>query len=217
MALPYQVVLFDWDGTIVDTAEHVWEANAEAFAAHGLPLDRAAFTAAYTPDWQTMFRAIGVPEERFAALIRDYILRFRARPARLFPDVRAALLELRARGVRLGVVTAGPRGVVAPQMAGLGLASAFSVLVADGEAPRGKPHPDPLLRALALLGAPPSPQVAYLGDAVADVAAANAAGVHSVGVTGSFLSPEEFAARAGACEIAGSTAGWIRRLVEAHP
>lgn len=206
-------LFFDWDGTIVDTAEHVFAANVEAFAAFGLPLDRERFLAAYTPDWQTMFAAIEVPAPFFERVAETYVERFTAREAHPLKGAIEAIAALHAAGIAVGVVSAGPRAIIAPQLRRFGIKDLLSAAVFDGETPRGKPHPDPLLAAIAY--AKITGPVVYIGDAHADVEMARAAGATGIGVATGFFDEAEFAARGVAHATAPSFAVAVKRLLRA--
>lgn len=203
-------VLFDWDGTIVDTAEHVFAANVEAFAAFGLPLSREAFLAAYTPDWRTMFTEIGVPPPFFERVAATYVERFAAREAHPLPGALEAIHALHRAGLTLGVVSAGPRSIIAPQLRRFGIKELLSAAVFDGETPRGKPHPEPLEAAIAHAGI--RGPVIYVGDAHADVEMARAAGATGIGVATGFYDEAAFVARGVAHATAPSFAAVAARL-----
>lgn len=208
---PPAAVFFDWDGTIVDTAEHVFAANVEAFAAFGLPLEREAFLAAYTPDWQTMFRAIGVPAAFFRKVAEHYVERFATREAHPLPGAIEAIHELHRAGLVVGVVSAGPRSIIAPQLRHFGIKDLLSAAVFDGETPRGKPHPDPLVAAIGQAGV--RGPVVYVGDAHADVEMARAAGATGIGVATGFYDEAAFAARGVAHTTAPSFAAATRLIL----
>lgn len=208
-------VFFDWDGTIVDTAEHVFAANVEAFAEFGIPIARDAFLAAYTPDWRTMFTAIGVPPPFFDSVATRYVERFAAREAHPLPGAIEAIRALHRDGIAVGVVSAGPRSIIAPQLWRFGIAELLSAAVFDGETPRGKPHPDPLVAAIALSKI--TGPVVYVGDAHADVEMAHAAGALGIGVATGFYGEADFLARGVAHATAPSFAAATARFTEGPP
>src|SRR5205814_1817403 len=61
---PVDAILFDWDGTLVDTHEALFRANAEVMAALGLPFDEVLYRRHFAPDWRLMYRRLGVPDGR---------------------------------------------------------------------------------------------------------------------------------------------------------
>jgi pyrophosphatase PpaX len=102
-----------------------------------------------------------------------------------------ALLEtLKGEGRRLGIVSSKRREMVTAAFELVPLAHLFDVVVGAKDTELHKPQPEPLLHALARLGASPG-DAAYVGDAPMDVEAARAAGMHSIAVTWGGLFPFE--------------------------
>ena len=205
-----EAILFDWDGTLIDTLGALYRANVEVMTALGLPFDEGLYRRHFAPDWRLMYRRLGVPEERLDEAnerwLAAYALGGASRP---FPGVENALHRLATAGYRLGLVTAGDRAVVEPQLARFGLGDVFAVAVFGDEVDAHKPDPGPLEAALADLGvADPGTRVAYLGDVPDDMRMARAVGVRAVGIV-SALGEEADLLAAGADEVAGSAVAWI--------
>jgi HAD superfamily hydrolase (TIGR01509 family) len=210
-------VLFDWDGTLADSLDLFFRANAAVMRELGVPFDRAAYRRHYTPDWRIAYRRLGVPEDRLeeaSARWRDHFDR-QALETRPLPGAVAAVERLHASGVRLGVVTAGDRVVVEPQLAAFGLARVVSATVFRDDLEATKPDPAPLRRAIELLGLDPSTNsIAYVGDAPDDMRMAHAVGVRAVGVR-SLLGGERELRAAGAEIVVDSVAAWVDELLGA--
>lgn len=180
----FPVVLFDLDGTLVDSGPIILASYKHATRTV-LDID--------VPDAQLM-ALVGGPglseqmrrfsEERAEELVRVY----RAHNEPLhdgltsFPGVEDALHRLKAEGRRLGVVTAKRRPTVELAFRAVPIGGLFDVVVGSEDTERHKPDPDPILRALELLGAQPA-DAAYVGDSPYDIAAAHAAGVHAIWVS----------------------------------
>lgn len=187
----FPVVLFDFDGTVVDSGAMILASfrhatrtvldrelsDAELTAAVGTPLreqmrlidpDRA-------DELVDVYRAHNVP-------LHDAL-----EPCRGMVDV---LRRLREEGRRLGVVTAKRGSTVELAFAVLPLRDYFEVVVSADDVGRHKPAPDPLLVALDRLGAR-AEEAAYVGDSPFDVAAAKAAGVFAIAVTWGGIHTEE--------------------------
>jgi phosphoglycolate phosphatase-like HAD superfamily hydrolase len=211
-------ILFDWDGTLADSLGALFAANVAVMAAFGLPFDEARYRSHFSPDWRVMYERLGVPPERMDEANDLWTAAYEGgRRTRLLPGVRDALARLSAAGHRLGLVTAGDRGIVEPQLARLGVARYLEVAVFGTDLPAQKPDPAPLVRALDLLAADRDPAAApdgavYLGDTVEDVLMARAAGVRAVGIPSAIGTAAALGA-AGADELVESVPAWVDRLL----
>jgi HAD superfamily hydrolase (TIGR01509 family) len=188
MTLP-AAVLFDMDGTLIDS-EPAWMAAESRLAAEfGLewtPEDAAALVGVDLWDGARYFIARGVTMDADAIVERlvDEVIADLgdALPAR--PGALELLRQLREARVPVALVTMSTRALVdrveAAFAAALG-ATPFDVTVAGDECERGKPHPEPYLRGAALLGVEAADAVA-VEDSFTGVASALAAGITTIGV-----------------------------------
>lgn len=179
---PLRAVLFDWDGTLLNSYQADARAYVAMFHALGIPWTLAELARHYSPDWYSVYRAASLPEDRWAEADRLWRHFYRDERPHLQPGARRVLERL-ARRYRLGLVTSGSAWRVRAQLRTLALTSLFETRVFGDEAPRKKPHPVPLRLALRRLGCPPAACI-YVGDAPEDVAMARRAGVPVVGVIG---------------------------------
>ena len=188
-----QAVLFDWDGTLVNTAEASYRCYEKLFGSFGIAFDRDAFRRTYSPNWHLTYSALGLAEERWAEADKRWLSHYCEEEIVLIEGARDALLRVRAAGLRAGLVTSGDRVRVSRELADLGMAELFEVLVCAEDTVRRKPHPEPLLLALQRmrLGAA---EAVYVGDSPEDVQMAQAAGVRTVGIPGGFPNREALAA-----------------------
>jgi HAD superfamily hydrolase (TIGR01549 family) len=209
-----EAIVFDWDGTLVDTLPAILRANTEVLAQYGVPFDEARYRAAYIPDWRLMYRRLGLPDAHLEAAGSRWLTLYRqAEPPRPFRGVRRALRRLAAAGASMGLVTAGHRALVEEQLEHLGLSQLLPVRVCGDDDVAAKPHPDPLIRALRDLDAGERPAAAtYVGDAPDDMRMARAVGARAVGIV-STLGTEADLRAAGADEVAASVADWVDRLL----
>jgi len=190
-----RAVLFDWDGTLVDSAERTFRCYAHVFSVHGIDFDRAAFERTYSPDWYRTYEGVGLPPDAWADADARWIACYETEPGALVDGARASLERLAAAGLLLGIVSSGDAARVRAEMAALGVDSLFATAVCGGETARRKPHPEPLLLALERLGLAPA-ECVYVGDSPEDVAMARAAGVLSIGIPGGFPNREALTASA---------------------
>ena len=184
-----RAVLFDWDGTLVDSAERTFRCYSQVFAVYGIRFDREAFERTYSPDWYRTYEGVGLPREAWAEADARWVACYETETSRLVDGARDGLERLARAGRVLGVVSSGDASRVRTEMAALGVASLFATAVCGGETARRKPHPEPLLTALGKLAVSPA-ECAYVGDSPEDVAMARAAGAMAVGIPGGFPNRE---------------------------
>ena len=209
-----RAILFDWDGTLVDSLGAFQHANAAVMAAFGLPWDEAIYRRHYAPDWRLMYLNLGVPRHRLDEANELWHTTFAgAEDVIAFEGVAGALARLDAAGCGLGIVTAGDRMIVEPQLARTGLGALLPVRVFGDDLAVHKPDPAPLRRALELLGlADAANEVAYVGDAPTDMRMARAVGVRAIGIASVVGDPDELR-EAGADEVAPTVAAWVEGFV----
>jgi phosphoglycolate phosphatase len=186
-------VLFDWDGTLVDSAEVSYRSFQQLFDSYGIAFDRDAFARTYSPNWIVTYRALDLPESDWPEADARWVGFYRKELATQLPGVAEALSALRDRGLLLGLVTSGDRGRVTGELQRFGLAGGFAVVVCGQDVQNRKPHPEGLILALGALHVNPG-QAAYVGDSPEDVEMARAAGVFSIGIPGGFPNREALAA-----------------------
>ena len=209
-----EAVVFDWDGTLVDTLGALYRANVAVLESFGLPFDEAAYRRHYAPDWRVMYGRLGIPPERLDEA-NDRWLEHVAGGSEVseFPGTAAALGRLRAANVRLGLVTAGDRAIVGPQLDATGLGRLLPVRVFGDDLPVHKPDPQPLRVALDRLGLGDRVRsAAYVGDAPDDMRMARAVGVTAVGIASILGDPAELRS-AGASTVAGSVVEWVDAIL----
>ena len=184
-----KAVLFDFDGTIVDTTELIYESMRRATGeVLGRELGRKTLMANVGQPLprQMELLADGQPEKT-AELLEVYLHHneeLHEGLIREFPKVGTSLARLRDADLRLAVVTSKRRFSVEVDLDSFpDLRDVFDVFVTMEDTSEHKPLPAPLLKGLELLGDVSRERAAYVGDAPFDVAAARAAGVTSVAVS----------------------------------
>jgi pyrophosphatase PpaX len=194
---PLQGVLFDWDGTLVDSYHADSSAYFAMFKEMGIDWGEKELARHYSPDWYAVYRAARLPRKQWAAADLAWRAHYAKHSPRLFVGVRRILSKLAAKH-RLGLVTSGDRDRVHKQLRAFRLTSTFVARVCGGDTKRRKPHPEPLLMALRHMRLDPAACV-YVGDSPQDIQMARRAGVRAIGVIGSF--PTEAGLRAEKPEI----------------
>lgn len=178
-------MLFDWDGTLADSAEATYRCYVGLFAGYGIAFDREAFERTYSPVWHRTYSAMGLAQAHWPEADRLWVEAFNREPKALLPGAERALTRLAAAGFRLGLVTSGSRPRVERDLEALHLGSRFEAVTCAEDVAERKPHPEPLLRSLDRLGVRPQ-DAAYVGDSPEDIAMAKAAGSFAVGIPGGF-------------------------------
>jgi pyrophosphatase PpaX len=188
-----KAALFDFDGTLVDTTDLIYQSMRHAagqvlgrevareilMANVGQPLPRQMelLSAEHAEALLDSYRLHN--EENHDALIKE------------FPGVESSLARLRSAGVRVAVVTSKRRFSVDMALKIFpGLGDVVDQWVTMEDTAQHKPHPEPLLKGLELLGNVPKEEAAYVGDSPFDVAAAHAAGTLSVAISWGVFSEE---------------------------
>jgi phosphoglycolate phosphatase len=207
-------IVFDWDGTLIDTLPAIYEANRLVLAEHGLPFDPDRYRAAYVPDWRLMYQRLGVPDDKLDHVGMRWLELYRlAGEASLLPRSAESLRRLADAGFVLGLVTAGDRDVVTEQIERLGLDDLLTVRVFGNDEFAAKPHPDPLLHVLERLERRDRVATArYIGDVPDDMRMARAVGAIGIGIESVNWRPDDLR-EAGAAHVFASVAAFVDDLL----
>lgn len=189
-------ILFDLDGTLVDTVDFILASVRHTFEGRPRGPSDADWIAGIGTPLRTQLAAWAEDEADLDALVERYRQHQRAHHdamTRCYGGVHEALRAIRDDGHRVGVVTSKLAAPAARALQHVGLDALVDVVVAADDCVRPKPHPEPVLRALDLLGAGPADGL-FLGDSPHDVAAGIAAGVETAAVLWGACSREALAA-----------------------
>ena len=183
----YELLVFDWDGTLMDSTGAIVRAALGAIDELGwppLPAERIReiIGLGLKESWERLFPE--GPEDSFEAFVLTYRRHFFAaeqQTSRLYPGMRALLAELRGRGHTLAVATGKSRRGLDRDFERTGVGDGFAASCTADES-RSKPRPDMLHALMARTGFPPE-RVLMIGDTEYDLEMARLAGVHGLGVT----------------------------------
>jgi len=185
MTVPLRAVLFDLDGTLIDSAPDLaGTANDMRVARGDAPLAYAELRPMVGTGARGMIgRAFGVtPDDAAFEPLRDEFLALYARrllrETRVFAAMEPVLQAVEASGLPWGIVTNKVERFTTPVLAGLGLQRRAAVVVSGDTTPHAKPHPEPLLEAVRRVGIEPAACI-YVGDDLRDVQAGRAAGMRT--------------------------------------
>ena len=191
-----RAVLFDLDGTLVDTAPDLCNAVNHVLAGLGRAAVPLARLREVVSKGGRAMLAVALPDLDDAArdaLLPPFLARYAealAVESEPFTGVPALLDALDARGVRWGIVTNKPEALAAGVVAGMGWVARCAVLVGGDTLPLRKPDPAPLHLACERLGIDPA-RCLYVGDDERDVQAARAAGMPSAAALWGYRLPGE--------------------------
>lgn len=193
MSLRVKAVLFDLDGTLIDSAPDLAGTGNDMRAARGLaPLPFEQFRPMVGSGARGMIGiALGVvpADEGFIALRDEFFDRYEQRMTqhtRTFDAVPAMLDAIEALGLRWGIVTNKAQRFTNPLVKALGLGARAGAVVSGDTTPHSKPHPAPLLEAARQMGVAADDCV-YVGDDLRDVQAGFAAGMATVAAAWGYL------------------------------
>ena len=186
-----RAILFDLDGTLVDSRGDIAAACNHTLEWAGRPPLPASTVAGFVGDGARtlLSRAFDIPREspELDPLLAEWTRFYSAHPIERttwMPGAERALRDLPARGVRLALVTNKARVVTQAILDALGVSSRFDALYAGGDGPL-KPSPEAVQRVCATLGIATG-DAWVVGDGSQDIGAARAAGARAVGVLGGF-------------------------------
>ncbi len=184
-SLALRGVLFDWDGTLLNSHAADTAAYLAMFRAMGIPWGLAELETHYSPNWYRVYRAAKLPKHKWDAADQIWRAQYANHKPKLIAGVRRVLTRLGSRH-DLGLVTSGDRDRVHRQLKEFDLWHTFSARICGGDTKERKPHPAPLKLALRRMYLNPADTV-YVGDAPEDLQMARSAGVRAaIAVLGPF-------------------------------
>lgn len=189
-----QAVLFDFDGTLVDTAPDLGYALNLQRARHGLEFLPDAAIRPYASHGSRGLLEIGFgllpTDASFEAMRSEYLdlyIQVMTRQPVLFAGMAEALQAIEERGLRWGIVTNKPRRFTMPMVEHMGLDVRAGAVISGDDAPQPKPSPQTLLLACERMQIDPH-TVLYIGDAERDIQAGKAAGMKTLVALFGYLS-----------------------------
>ena len=190
--LPTKCVLFDWDGTLLDSFDADAQAYFRMFEALGMSWSMEELKRHYSPNWHKVYRAARLPKAKWEQADRLWMRFYRKHQPEMQPGALGVLRTLEKR-FTLALVSSGSRARVRRQLREHKVAGMFRAKVCSEDAPRRKPHPTPLRMALDRLRIAPEICV-YVGDAPEDIQMAHRAGMRAIGVRAGSPVPERLRA-----------------------
>ncbi len=186
------IILFDLDGTLIDSTEAILESFGVAFKAFEdeVPANELIKAEIGHP-LDVMFQILGVEKERVWDYVNAYKMHYReisCAKTMLLPKAREAV-ELASKHATLGIVTTKTAKYSIELLEHMGLMSYFEVLIGREDVQNPKPHPEPIQKALLKLPTVTN-EIWMIGDTCMDMLSAKSANIASVGVTCGYGSVE---------------------------
>ncbi|CAG0934617.1 phosphoglycolate phosphatase [Rhodocyclaceae bacterium] len=198
MSHSIDLIIFDLDGTLIDSLPDLADATNHMLATLGrLPIDQDAVRRLVGQGARRLVeRALpGAPMDEIARaleLFLDYNHRHIAVRTVLYPGVTETLDALRERGMRMAIISNKNVALCREVLSVLGTERYFEEILGADSLPFRKPSPEPVLRLLADFGVAPE-RAAMVGDSINDIDAGKGAGVATVGCTWGYGEPAELA------------------------
>lgn len=177
-------LLFDLDGTLLDSFAVHLEVFKTTFAQFGIQLTEENFLSTYSPNWYKTYEALGLRKEDWAAADAFWLKQAEKKTAQLFPGVNETLIKLN-ENYTLGLVTSGSKSRVVRDLKATGIANYFKTIVTGDDIKTPKPSPEGLELALRNLKKH-ADEAVYIGDSSADCEMAKAASIYFIGVNSEF-------------------------------
>jgi HAD superfamily hydrolase (TIGR01509 family) len=179
-----RAILFDWDGTLLNSYAADLKAYLAMFRALGIDWTERHLALHYSPNWQRVYRAARLPRSKWMEADRLWTRAYKVERPPLLAGARAVVRQLAGK-FTMGIVTSGNRERVRRQLREFELADYFSACVCSEDTAKKKPDPAPLQLALRRLRVHAEDCV-YVGDTAEDMEMAQRSGVHAIGIYGPF-------------------------------
>ena len=178
-------LLFDWDGTLVDSAQLGLTAFERSFAELGVPFDPEVYAQVYSPNWYSVYEAMGLPKDKWQKADELWIQHYGEQTAQPVAGAPRTIVDLKEKGYRLGVVSSGTECRVVREVSELGLEGLFEVVICNEQMENKKPHPEGLETAIRSLGCSRE-ESCYVGDSPEDIEMGKRANMLTVGVRSAY-------------------------------
>lgn len=188
------IILFDLDGTLIDSTEAILESFHHALQTHqtNLHITDEMITSLIGHPLDVMFSGVGIPKPLVNIHVETYKLYYReisCLKTVLLPNAQKALEEA-SRFARLGIVTTKTGKYSQELMEYFGVMDYFEVLIGREHVQNPKPHPEPIFKALEEMNVNEE-SVWMIGDTRLDIEASKKAGINPLGVTSGYDNEEE--------------------------
>ena len=179
-----KAVIFDLDGTLLDSFSVHYEVYEIMFAFFGIRIEKEKFLNSYSPNWYETYKAMGLPKDKWDSADDLWVKEANKREPNIYSGTVETLNKL-YENFTLGLVTSGSKSRVERDLNNNDIKGFFNVIVTGDDIKNPKPHPEGLEIALNELGLHPE-DVIYIGDAYDDYKMADIAGIKFIGIMSDF-------------------------------
>jgi HAD superfamily hydrolase (TIGR01662 family) len=165
----------------VNSAKPGLKAFEQSFAELGILFDHEIYQAVYSPNWYSVYEAMGLPKEKWQMADDLWVQYYGEQNAEPVAGAQQTIMKLKEKGYCLGVVSSGNECRVTREMKQLGLERFFGTMVCNEQMQNKKPHPEGLETAMRSLECT-SEATCYVGDTPEDIEMGKRAKVFTVGV-----------------------------------
>lgn len=178
-----ETILFDMDGTLIDTNELIMESFKHTFSEYGLSYTRDEMIAFNGPPLIDTFQAIRPDKaQEMVEIFRKHNRAFHTAYVKAFPYVREVVQKLQVKKIAMAVVSSKMESSIRLGLRDAGLLDLFTTFVGVDDISHAKPHPESIDKAIALLDAKKASTL-MIGDNYHDIEAGQKAGVRTAGVS----------------------------------
>ncbi len=190
-----KVILFDLDGTLIDSTEAILESFSNSFKEYNVSIPRKEdILIQIGYPLFDMFVNLGISRDKAQKFVDSYKESYRrvhTEKTILLPKAKEAVELAYSNGFKLGVVTTKTRKYSKELLEHFGLMDYFGVLIGSEDVKKHKPNPEPIYKALNLLNVTSSNKTYMIGDTCMDMLAAKRAGIEGIGVEFNYTPKEE--------------------------
>ncbi|OLE51958.1 MAG: hypothetical protein AUG51_20410 [Acidobacteria bacterium 13_1_20CM_3_53_8] len=180
-------LLFDWDGTLNDSAAAGFRAFQKSLEGFDVQFDRKFYDQHYTPNWYAMYETMGLAREHWEQADSLWMQHYASEESKMVEGALETVIKLHSKGYNLGIVSSGNHSRIFGELQRQQLDSIFKTLVCNEQITNKKPHPEGLECAMRALDCSPR-ACAYIGDVPEDIEMGRRARVLTVGVRSNFPS-----------------------------
>lgn len=183
-----QCIIFDFDGTLMNSFEGHVKVYARMFAHFDIQFDLDLFLKTYSPDWKQTYIAFDLPNEKWDEADKTWVKESESETFFLYNDAKDVIEELH-KNFKLGIVTSGSKERVLKDLEDHDIAKYFDSVVTGNDVINQKPHPEGLQKAMEELGVE-SNNAVYIGDTPIDYQMAKNCNVEFYGLKSPFTNED---------------------------